>query len=206
MSISIQELRKLEPTSTDYEKLGIKIKQPKKSKNFYLLGGTEDSGYWTISCSINRKGGVADRGAHFMLQTKDESRLHSCKYYNDNREERLQYSRGYYEENKECFKEYNKQYNIENKEKLSEQHNQYHRDNPDKVHKWFAKYKRELGYEEILPAQWGCVMHHVDDTRVIPIPEVVHQQLSGMPREEHRALVDEWMREVRPDLWLLVHL
>ena len=66
--------------------------------------------------------------------------------------------------------------------------------------------RKGLGYIELLPPVWGCVMHHVDDEFVIPIPEVVHQIFGGLSREMHREAVDNWMREIRPDLWLLTHL
>ena len=202
MSISIGGLRKLKPvTKEDDERL---IREEKKE-------------YFK----------------QYRLEHQEENKDYMKKYQLDNKENLKEYNRLYGIENREKLTEQNKQYckdnpdigqkslinfyaKLENKEKRKVYTKRYNRKHPGKRgRQWrnsekgrasVAKRKRNLGYEEILPPIWGCVQHHVDDTRVIPIPAVVHQQLSGMLREEHRALVDEWMREIRPDLWLLVHL
>lgn len=156
---------------------------------------------------------------------KEEAKEYNSGYYKEHREEMKMNTRQNYKENREEKIEHIKECYIKNKEKMDERSREYRsvhsKEICERVKKWQkdnpgvylihckrsnAKRKRELGYEEILPAQWSCVQHHVDDERVIPIPEVVHRMFSGHSREEHRRLVDEWMREIRPDLWLLVHI
>ena len=144
----------------------------------------------------------------YNMEYRETHKEELKKYRDEHKEEMSTRDRKYNAEHKKEIDEYNKEFRKTHKKEVLNSIMRWKKNNPDKVaeidRKMHAK-RRSLGYEEILPAQWGCDMHHVDDTHVIPIPSVVHEKLSGRSTEEHIRLVDEWMREVRPDLWLIVH-
>ena len=192
MSISIQKLKSLEPvTAKDDERLKKEAKS-EYNKEYNSKHKEERKAY-------DKK---------YREEHKEEKKEWDRQYYSENAERLKKRSSQWFAEHKEEAREYNKQYGIDNREKLNEQHKQYRKDNPEIDSKMIRKCnanRRKLGYEEILPPQPGCVMHHVDDTRVIPIPIEVHRMFLVPDREEHRRLIDEWMFAERPDLWSLVH-
>lgn len=161
------------------------------------------------------------------VTVEDDERMISAAKKGDWRERSKQrridhpeYFKQYYTDNAEEIKKKQAQYRIEHKEEMSKQRKEtkkeydrrfekWKQNNPEqfRIHHKRNRWKRKnFGYEEILPTQWGCVQHHVDDIHVIPIPTVVHQMFSGYSRKKHREFIDEWMQKVRPDLWLLTHL
>lgn len=177
MTISRKELGKLEPVTAEDDEQLQKEHDKEYSKNY---------------CEKHRK----------------EKQEYDRKYREDHAEQIKEYLGEYYEENKEVLKPLSRQYYADHKEEDKERHRRWKECNPEKVQAMSRRRnakRRLLSYEEILPPQWGYVMHHVDDTRVIPIPEMVHRHFSNLDTKEHRRLIDEWMREIRPDLWLIVH-
>ena len=183
----------------------------KNTKSFLLTSGNEEGARWWLNCTVDKLSRFKGdgKGTSFNFQTAEYLKRHNNQYNQDHSEQIAEYNEQWNREHKGQIAEYNKQWNEEHGEQRIQLSKQWREANPEQNlrnrKKGIAKRKRELGYIEILPTVWGCVQHHVDDIHVIPIPAVVHQMFSGYPREEHRRLVDEWMREIRPDLWLIVH-
>ena len=206
MPISREELGKLKlVTKEDDERL---IKEGKKE---YLKQYNEKNKE-KISKSVRQyydEHGerIREYSRRYYEENKEVMKANTKQNYKENREEKLEYSKKYYIENKEVVDEYGRKYRLEHNKEICEHVKKWQMENPEKVRSAQGRSRvkrRNLGYEEILPPQWGCDMHHIDDTHVIPIPTVVHEKFSGRSTEEHIRLVDEWMREVRPDLWLIV--
>lgn len=175
-----------------------------ETKSFTLVSGNEEGAYWSIRSYILKNGTFSSKGSfHFREQSEQAEYMRGWKlnnkiaqreYYHLSRvkEPRLIYNRRYYSSHRKEFKEWDRKYRMTSDGRIA-------------IRKARDK-RRQLGYIEILPPIWGCAMHHVDDERVIPIPEVVHRKFIGISRSAHRDAIDNWMREIRPDLWLLVHL
>ena len=198
----------------------------RKSKAFTLVSGNEEGVFWGIYMQIfdnaifNNKGNIVikdNNGIDWKERYKKNrnSALLRVKIYSQtgygkaeikkyrqtekSKEAERIYNRS--EAHKNACKKYNKS------EKGKEKNNIYRKTEvaTRNTRKQKAKHKK-LGYIELLSPSWGCDMHHVDDERVMPIPTVVHQSFSGHSKERHRELIDNWMKEVRPDLYLLAHL
>lgn len=61
---------------------------------------------------------------------------------------------------------------------------------------------------KVIEEDWNkkCVKHHITDNFCVPTPEDIHVALSNPDREQHRALVEEWWRQVDYDVFFQIQL
>jgi hypothetical protein len=55
--------------------------------------------------------------------------------------------------------------------------------------------RRELGSNILMPLKEGEDGHHPTDRDIIGIPHDIHSKIPGNPRERHRRLVLEWLKD-----------
>ena len=130
------------------------------------------------------------------------------KYYQDHKEKAKEVAREFYQEHKENINKRHKKYNQEHKGKIetyqkgyhkdyrkthcrNEYNKKYKKDNKDKVKRYYAKRKRNLGWELLFdnpfPNTIPVEYHHISDAFVVAIPKNLHlNHYHGINTKKHR--------------------
>ena len=93
---------------------------------------------------------------------KECVREYRRRYYEENRDKRLEYSRRYHEENRDKVREYRRRYYEGNRDKELEYQRRYCEENRDKVRERKRRYREEN--RDII--NQGSKIHHAQNTRI----------------------------------------
>ena len=105
---------------------------------------TRENALWIEDFLIEtaREDGVCINKQRSGLISKEEG--YDKKYYEENKDKKLEYQQQYREQNKEQIREYQKQYREQNKDKINEQKRNYYERNKEKFKEYREQNKEQI--------------------------------------------------------------
>lgn len=176
------------------------------TKNFALISDVDTNFSWSIKLVVYENEIIKNLG-EIVIQDNKEG-------YVQRREQQREYSK----EHSDDIKNIVQKWRGRNGEQNRETQRQWRRNNPKKTLEYMKKYRRTdkgkrymrkcnarrkgYGFREINYWSIGTVGHHINDDEIVYIPGIVHRMFQTGEKEKHRELIKEWLRNIRPDLYL----